>query len=216
MSQLNIAMKKNSMRKNKKFVINISAVKKEGLASSFEADQDLVSSVKNEKRRFESSERERDVFDQIKVCSKSDEKIDHGGSHDRSSVRDGVMREVNVGAGLSGALELLREQGTFKEKSSSSKRVGVTEDHGKDDRFKDAFNDIRIDRVDECGRILTEKEAFKKLCHGFHGKKPGKRKQEKWLRKQEGSSKNILESSDRAVERMRQVHAELKSPYIVL
>lgn len=207
MSQLNIAMKKNSMRKNKKFVINIAAVKKE-------ADQDLGFSIKNEKKRFESSERQRDVFDQR--GSKSDhEKIDHG-NHDQSRVRDGVMREVNVGAGLSGALELLREQGTFKEKSSSSKRVGVTEDHGKDDRFKDAFNDIRIDRVDECGRIMTEKEAFKKLCHGFHGKKPGKRKQEKWLRKQEDSSKNILESSDRAVERMRQVHAELKSPYIVL
>lgn len=77
MSQLNIAMKKNSMRKNKKFVINIAAVKKEGIASSFEADQDLGSSIKNEKKRFESSERQKDVFDQ-RVCSKSDEKIDLG------------------------------------------------------------------------------------------------------------------------------------------
>lgn len=122
------------------------------------------------------------------------------------------MREVDVGTGLSGALKLLREQGIFKEKSSSKLHVDVRDNHGKDDRFKDAFNDIRIDRVDECGRILTEKEAFKKLCHGFHGKKPGKRKQEKRMRKHEDSSKNILESSDRAVERMRQVHAELKSP----
>lgn len=126
------------------------------------------------------------------------------------------MREVDVGTGLSGALKLLREQGIFKEKSSSKLHVDVRDNHGKDDRFKDAFKDIRIDRVDECGRILTEKEAFKKLCHGFHGKKPGKRKQEKRMRKHEDSSKNILESSDRAVERMRQVHAELKSPYIVL
>ncbi|CAF1934638.1 unnamed protein product [Brassica napus] len=114
------------------------------------------------------------------------------------------MREVDVGTGLSGALKLLREQGIFKEKSSSKLHVDVRDNHGKDDRFKDAFKDIRIDRVDECGRILTEKEAFKKLCHGFHGKKPGKRKQEKRMRKHEDSSKNILESSDRAVERMRQ------------
>ncbi|CAN6893299.1 unnamed protein product, partial [Brassica oleracea] len=44
----------------------------------------------------------------------------------------------------------------------------------------------------ECGRILTEKEAFKKLCHGFHGKKPGKRKQEKRMRKHEDSSKKYI------------------------
>ncbi|CAN6886735.1 unnamed protein product [Brassica oleracea] len=211
MSHLNIDMKKNSMRKNKKLVINIAAVKKEGLASRFETDQDLGSSIKNEKKRFESSERQRDVFDQ-RIRFKANEEIDDHGSHDRSRVRDGVMREVDVGTGLSGALKLLREQGTFKEKSSSKHHLGVRDNHGKDDRFKDAFKDIRIDRVDEFGRILTEKEAFKKLCHGFHGK----RKQEKRMRKHEDSSKNILESSDRAVERMRQVHAELKSPYVVL
>ncbi|WZY95519.1 hypothetical protein YC2023_067848 [Brassica napus] len=180
MSHLNIDMKKNSMRKNKKLVINIASRKKE-----FEANhQDLGSSIKDEKKR----------------------------------VGDGVMREVDVGTGLSGALKLLREQGTFKEiKSSSKHHVRVRDiNHGKDNRFKDAFKDIRIDRVDECGRIMTEKEAFKKLCHGFHGKKPGKRKQEKRMKKYEDSSRNILESSDRAVERMRQVHAELKSPYIFL
>ncbi|KAJ4893628.1 SART-1 family [Raphanus sativus] len=217
MSQLNIVMKKNSMRKNKKLVINIASIKKEGLASRFEADhKDLGSSIKNEKRRFESSERQRDIVFDRRVCSKADEEIDHHGSRDRSSVRDGVMmREVDVGTGLSGALKLLREQGTFKEKSSS-KLVGVGDNHGKVDRFKDVFNDIRIDRVDEYGRILTEKEAFKKLCHGFHGKKLGKRKQEKRIRIHEDSSKNILESSDRVVERMRLVHAELKSPYIIL
>ncbi|CAN7106978.1 unnamed protein product [Brassica rapa subsp. narinosa] len=208
-----IDMKKNSMRKNKKLVINIASTKKE-----FEANhRDLGSSIKDEKKRFESSERRRDVFDQ-RIRSKANEEIfDHGTSHDHSRVRDGVMREVDVGTGLSGALKLLREQGTFKEKSSSKHHVGVRDiNHGKDDRFKDAFKDIRIDRVDECGRIMTEKEAFKKLCHGFHGKKPGKRKQEKRMKKHEDSSKNILESSDRAVERMRQVHAELKSPYIFL
>ncbi|KAH0927241.1 hypothetical protein HID58_019497 [Brassica napus] len=207
MSHLNIDMKKNSMRKNKKLVINIASRKKE-----FEANhQDLGSSIKDEKKR------RRDVFDQ-RVCSKPDEEIDHHGSHDHSRVGDGVMREVDVGTGLSGALKLLREQGTFKEiKSSSKHHVRVRDiNHGKDNRFKDAFKDIRIDRVDECGRIMTEKEAFKKLCHGFHGKKPGKRKQEKRMKKYEDSSRNILESSDRAVERMRQVHAELKSPYIFL
>ena len=37
-------------------------------------------------------------------------------------------------------------------------------------------------RRDEFGRLLTRKEAFRQLCYGFHGNKPGKRKQEKRLR----------------------------------
>ncbi|ESQ48507.1 hypothetical protein EUTSA_v10022422mg [Eutrema salsugineum] len=203
MSQLNIALKKNTMRKNKKLVINI-APKKEGLASRLEADQELGSSRFDEKKRLESSERRRDVVQ--RVCSKAEE------INDRPSARDGVMREVEVGTGLFGALKLLREQGTFKEKR---KLVGVRANNHEDDRFRDAFKDIRIDRVDEHGRILSTKEAYRALCHQFHGKKPGARKQEKRKRKHEDNPKHI-EFAYRAVQRLRQIHAELKSPYIVL
>lgn len=34
----------------------------------------------------------------------------------------------------------------------------------------------QIDRRDEFGRIVTEKQVFKALCHKFHGKGPGKAK----------------------------------------
>lgn len=37
--------------------------------------------------------------------------------------------------------------------------------------------------TDEAGRELTPKEAYKKLCHRFHGITPGKQKMEKMLRK---------------------------------
>lgn len=213
MSQFQIAMKKNLMRKNKKLVMNI-ALSKEGLASRFEADQeDLASSRDEEKERFESSERRRDLLFQ-RVFSSKAQKIDVS-IDDHSCVGDGMMmREVDVGTGLSGALKLLREQGTFKEGKSSKLATSVT-DKREDERFRDRFKDIRIDRVDECGRILTQKEAFRALSHGFHGKQPGKRKQEKRKKKHEDKSKQ-MESSDRALERMRQVHAKLKSPCIVL
>ncbi|CAA7024969.1 unnamed protein product [Microthlaspi erraticum] len=130
MSQLNIAMKKNSMRKNKKLVVNI-APKNEALASrSVEADHDLGSSRDEDQSKIESSERRRDVF-----------------------------HKVEVGTGLSGALKRLREQGTFKEKKGKLVVGGVTDNYG-DDRFRDAFKDIRIERVDEHGRMLTEKKRF--------------------------------------------------------
>ncbi|CAA7034549.1 unnamed protein product [Microthlaspi erraticum] len=124
-SYLNIAMKKNSMRKNKKLVVNI-APKNEALASrSVEADHDLGSSRDEDQSKIESSERRRDVF-----------------------------HKVEVGTGLSGALKRLREQGTFKEKKGKLVVGGVTDNYG-DDRFRDAFKDIRIERVDEHGRMLT-------------------------------------------------------------
>lgn len=204
MSQSKVAMKKDSVRKNKKLVINI-ALDKEVLASRLEADHDL-GSLRDEKERFESSERRRDV-----VCSKADDIVDKA-IDDHSSVRgDGIMREVDVGTGLSGALNRLREQGTFK---GESKIVGVKDNH-EDDRFKDRFKDIEIQRVDKWGRILTDKEAYRSLCHRFHGKGPGKKKQEKQRKKHEDKSKQ-MESSERAVERIREVHAISKSPYIVL
>ncbi|PQQ06020.1 SART-1 family protein DOT2 [Prunus yedoensis var. nudiflora] len=42
--------------------------------------------------------------------------------------------------------------------------------------------DIHIERTDEFGRTLTPKEAFRILSHKFHGKGPGKMKQEKRMK----------------------------------
>lgn len=232
MSQFKIAMKKDSMRKNKKLVINI-ALGKEGQCLNHD-----LGSLREEKESYESSERLRDVVQ--KVCSKADQNLGSSrGEKDRfesesrkdvfqrvcskageidssiddhSTLRDGMMREVDVGTGLSGALNRLREQGTFK--GESKLVIGVKDNH-EGDRFRDGFKDIHIQRVDKWGKTLTQKEAYRALCHGFHGKQPGKRKQEKRKKKQEDKSKQ-MESSERAVERMREVHAVLKSPYIVL
>ncbi|AEE75557.1 unnamed protein product [Arabidopsis thaliana] len=204
MSQSKVAMKKDSMRKNKKLVINI-ALDKEVLASRVEADHDL-GSVRDEKERLESSERRREV------CSKAEDIVDKA-IDNHSRVRgDGIMREADVGTGLSGALNRLREQGTFKEEG---KVVGVKDNNHEDDRFKDRFKDIQIQRVNKWGRIMTEKEAYRSLCHGFHGKGPGKKKQEKQRKKHEDKSKQ-MESSERSVERIREIHAISKTPYIVL
>ena len=54
--------------------------------------------------------------------------------------------------------------------------------------FKDLSHykpDIKIDYIDESGRNLNQKEAFRALSHRFHGKGSGKRKQEKRSKKLE-------------------------------
>ncbi|XVF18446.1 hypothetical protein REPUB_Repub11eG0022300 [Reevesia pubescens] len=140
-------------------------------------------------------------------------------------VPDETIHEVAVGKGLSGALKLLKDRGTLKESiewggrnmdKKKSKLVGVADDDSKNDRFKD----IRIERTDEFGRIMTPKEAFRTLSHKFHGKGPGKMKQEKRMKQYHEELKlKHMKNSDTpslSVERMREAQAQLKTPYLVL
>ncbi|KAL5541561.1 hypothetical protein UlMin_009271 [Ulmus minor] len=94
--------------------------------------------------------------------------------------------------------------------------------HQKDSRAPIVYQekDIHLERTDEYGRILTPKEAFRQLSHKFHGKGPGKMKQEKRMKQyQEELKLKQMKSSDTpslSVERMRDAQAQLKTPYLVL
>ncbi|GFY80530.1 SART-1 family [Actinidia rufa] len=136
-------------------------------------------------------------------------------------VPDETIHEAAVGKGLSGALHLLKERGTLKETvewggrnmdKKKSKLVGIYEN--------DAQKEIRIERTDEYGRILTPKEAFRLLSHKFHGKGPGKMKQEKRIRQYQEDLKikqmNNSDTPSLSVERMREAQSRLKTPYLVL
>ena len=59
--------------------------------------------------------------------------------------------------------------------------------------------EIRIERRDEYGRIMTPKEAFRVLSHKLHGKGPGKRAQEKRkkLHEEESRSKQLQFNTDK-------------------
>ncbi|CAN1829253.1 SART-1 family protein DOT2 [Linum perenne] len=134
---------------------------------------------------------------------------------------DGIIHEVPVGKGLSGALKLLHDRGTLKESinwggrnmdKKKSKLVGIVDnDDGKD---------VSLERTDEFGRTLTPKEAFRIISHRFHGKGPGKMKQEKRIKQfQEELKLKQMKNSDTpslSVQRMRETQAQLKTPYLVL
>jgi hypothetical protein len=83
-------------------------------------------------------------------------------------VPDETIHEVAVGKGLSGALKLLQERGTLKESidwggrnmdKKKSKLVGIVDaDEPKETRstsLVDHKKEIRIDRLDEFGRIVS-------------------------------------------------------------
>ncbi|VEL43970.1 unnamed protein product [Protopolystoma xenopodis] len=48
---------------------------------------------------------------------------------------------------------------------------------------RDYKPDVRLEYVDDLGRRLNSKEAFRQLSHKFHGKGSGKRKTEKRMKK---------------------------------
>ncbi|KAK2452605.1 SART-1 family protein DOT2 [Trifolium repens] len=158
---------------------------------------------------------------------KETEKDEQPNSEDKEDiVPDETIHEVAVGKGLSGALKLLKDRGTLKESiewggrnmdKKKSKLVGIVEDEGKEAPNK---KEIHIERTDEFGRILTPKEAFRIISHKFHGKGPGKMKQEKRMKQfHEELKLKQMKSSDTpslSVERMRETQARMKTPYLVL
>ncbi|WCJ25432.1 SART-1 family [Euphorbia peplus] len=128
-------------------------------------------------------------------------------------VLDAITREVPVGKGLSGALELLKKRGSLNE---GPEWGGRNMDKKKSKLVGCHDGNIRTKRLDEFGRTMTPKEEFRKFSHRFHGKGPSKGKQEK-RRKQYLEERKLKQmNSSSSVERMRETLAQLKTPYLVL
>ncbi|ORZ34234.1 SART-1 protein [Catenaria anguillulae PL171] len=69
------------------------------------------------------------------------------------------------------------------------------------ERLKDYKPDVRIEYHDAQGRQLSTKGAFKELSHKFHGRRPGKNKMEKMMRKEEEKRRQMnMASGDKASE----------------
>ncbi|CAN6236267.1 unnamed protein product [Urochloa humidicola] len=154
------------------------------------------------------------------VAMEEDAQAEKPAKVDEEEVKpDEVIHEVAVGKGLAGALKILKERGSLNEGTDwggrttdkkKSKLVGV----------EDGPKDIRIERMDEFGRVMTPKEAFRDLSHKFHGKGPGKMKQEKRQKKYQDEMKTKrMKSSDTplmAAEKMREAQARNQTPYLIL
>ena len=73
-------------------------------------------------------------------------------------------------------------------------------DQAESRQMLDVFNreykpDVQLKYVDEFGRSMNQKEAFKHLSHQFHGKGSGKQKTEKHLKKIEDDKKREAQST---------------------
>uniref|UniRef100_UPI0037E916CA U4/U6.U5 tri-snRNP-associated protein 1 n=1 Tax=Semicossyphus pulcher TaxID=241346 RepID=UPI0037E916CA len=94
---------------------------------------------------------------------------------------------------------------------------GFTQDFKEKESYKP---DVKIEYVDESGRRLTPKEAFRQLSHRFHGKGSGKMKTERRMKKlEEEALLKKMSSSDTplgTVALLQEKQKSQKTPYIVL
>lgn len=107
----------------------------------------------------------------------------------RDLERDAEKRRIRqetaaANAGSSKGRQQQQQQSQYKDHSAE-----IREAQESWDKFKDYKPDVNISYVDEFGRNMTEKEAWKDLSYKFHGKGQGKGKTEKRLRKIEEERK---------------------------
>lgn len=142
---------------------------------------------------------------------------------------DGVQANP-MGSGLAATLALLKETGKLHENDMWDGRTNdkkplalmrvreAAEITGAE--FEGHKFDFKLDRYDEFGRKMTPKEAFRELCHRFHGIEPGRAKKEKRLRayQEEVKAKKMREgeSVTGSVDKMKMAQKATAAPYVVL
>jgi len=130
-----------------------------------------------------------------------------------------MLSEPLVGDGMAATLQLLKQRGgteldTVVGRKSDLKGEQILE------KVKDPAPKLRLDYTDEFGRPLTQKEAFRKLSHKFHGKGPGKKKIEKQMKQLEEERRqkemNATDTPRHALSAIQAEQERLQSPFIVL
>jgi len=80
--------------------------------------------------------------------------------------------------------------------------------------------DVKLEYVDDHGRPIPPKEAFRALSHRFHGKGSGKKKTEKRMKKaDEEQLMKSMNSSDtplNTVHLLKERQKAEKTPYVIL
>ncbi|XP_031562153.1 U4/U6.U5 tri-snRNP-associated protein 1-like [Actinia tenebrosa] len=124
-----------------------------------------------------------------------------------------------------GVIDEDKMRGDDKDRSRSGRDRERDRDYDRDrDRYrveKDGYKpNIKLDYVDEHGRQMTPKEAFRYLSHRFHGKMPAKLKTEKRSKKiQEEVSMQKMSSVDTPLNTaalLKEKQKESQSPYLIL
>jgi len=94
---------------------------------------------------------------------------------------------------------------------------GPTQDFNEKKHYKP---EVKLDYIDDSGKLLNQKEAFRYLSHKFHGKGSGKNKIEKRMNKNmQGHRVKEMSSTDTplgTLDKLQERQKETQAPYVVL
>ncbi|XP_044126540.1 U4/U6.U5 tri-snRNP-associated protein 1 [Bufo gargarizans] len=217
-----------------------------GLAGNREDQEDLMDFEKdNEESENEHGDSEGDENIGWSMVNLDEEKIHQDYSASSTTILD---EEPIVNRGLAAALHLCQNKGLLETTVQKVARIkaftkslpnalyciedkmaiddkysrreeyrGFTQDFKEKEGYRP---DVKIEYVDETGRKLCPKEAFRQLSHRFHGKGSGKMKTEKRMKKlDEEALLKKMSSSDTplgTVALLQEKQKAQKTPYIVL
>lgn len=142
------------------------------------------------------------------------------------ALKKGYLEKANITKSANAALQHLRAV----HYSIEDKTLDEDRGRGRGERYmgpvtefkdKDSYKpDVKLEYVDDEGRKLNAKEAFRYLSHKFHGKGSGKNKTEKRMKKwNEELLMKHMSSSDtplQTLERQREKQKQLGAAYLVL
>lgn len=125
-----------------------------------------------------------------------------------------INNESLANSGAASALSLMRSRGLLKQKVQQIGRAndGLLE-------LEDAGSNISIVHLDEHGRPMKPKEAFRKLSHKFHGRGPSAQKLEKNLKKirEEARRKqNLSRNKSLTMNKLKKHQNQFREAYVVL
>eukprot|EP00960_Hanusia_phi_P059651 764242-Hanusia_phi.AAC.2 len=191
-------------------------------------ETDLTSSKPDKGGAWKSKEVDID----IKMEAEDDGEMEDDGAAYKEQEAEAKVKQERITAGgaldnealasrsVSDALKIMREKGLKKEQLAGRTRDERPDEstphwadkvHGEQLKHmgvkEKEKKEIVITRLDEFGRPMTIKEAWRQLNHNFHGKKPGAKKTEKRKRQFEEEMKmKKMNSGEASVEQMKKVH----------
>jgi len=185
------------------------------------------------KQKKENKIRPREQFEEVKPQSdqmETDIKPDSTSQEDQSDQSDAEDSDDDNGGGIASTLALIQKTGVKKTEEELEVWIGRKTDKTLEEEYirKPGFlkgdpklgKEIRLEYVDDNGRQLTPKEAFRHLSYRFHGKKPEKNKLEKRNKQLEEDNKrknmSAGETPLNTVEAMTNELEKTQNPYITL
>ncbi|VWU52036.1 U4/U6.U5 tri-snRNP-associated protein 1, putative [Hepatocystis sp. ex Piliocolobus tephrosceles] len=167
--------KKTKMKKNEITVIssleNIDEKTKNITGNNYESDKNNNNNNDNNNNDNTNNDNESD--------NKSNEDNDEYNNISEDGVSE-IFNEVKIDEGLCGALNYLKSKGELNIEDKLYRNPENKPLHMSTDK-----NEIKLDYKNDSGKVMTSKETFRYISWIFHGKKQGKNKLEKKMKRME-------------------------------